>query len=101
MLDLAGHVNNQYETCLWMLIKHGKSENEAQEILKVLIACPNHMLQKCLYKFSVLCLLNSICQLCRALKNKRKTSFSFNSLVSTIRNFLKCFVRDLVFLKLR
>ncbi|KAK9233367.1 hypothetical protein WN943_023616 [Citrus x changshan-huyou] len=28
------HVNNQYETCLWMLIKHGKSENEAQEILK-------------------------------------------------------------------
>lgn len=48
MLDLAGHVNNQYETCLWMLIKHGKSENEAQEILKVLIACPNHVLQKCL-----------------------------------------------------
>ncbi|KAA8530954.1 hypothetical protein F0562_005679 [Nyssa sinensis] len=28
------HVKNQYNTCLWMLIKCGKDEKEAQEILK-------------------------------------------------------------------
>ncbi|KAL5751891.1 hypothetical protein ACOSP7_022066 [Xanthoceras sorbifolium] len=28
------HINNQYETCLWMLVKCGKTVNEAQEILK-------------------------------------------------------------------
>lgn len=30
-----GHSENQYNTCLWMLIKSGKSEREAHEILKV------------------------------------------------------------------
>ncbi|XP_031250399.1 tRNA(His) guanylyltransferase 1-like [Pistacia vera] len=28
------HTNNQYSTCLWMLIKSGKTEKEAEEILK-------------------------------------------------------------------
>ncbi|KAK1591612.1 hypothetical protein Q3G72_010367 [Acer saccharum] len=28
------HINNQYETCLGMLVKCGKTESEAQEILK-------------------------------------------------------------------
>ncbi|XAR73270.1 tRNA(His) guanylyltransferase [Bertholletia excelsa] len=28
------HVKNQYDTCLWMLIKSGKSEREAQELLE-------------------------------------------------------------------
>lgn len=33
---LAGHTNNQYNTCLWKLVESGKTEKEAQEILKVL-----------------------------------------------------------------
>ena len=33
----AGHLNNLHDTCLWMLIKGGESENEAQELLKVLM----------------------------------------------------------------
>nr|AAS75231.1 putative tRNAHis guanylyltransferase [Oryza sativa Japonica Group] len=28
------HTTNQYSTCFWMLVKSGKSENEAREILK-------------------------------------------------------------------
>ncbi|KAK9095925.1 hypothetical protein Sjap_021422 [Stephania japonica] len=28
------HVNNQYNTCFWMLIKSGKTKREAQDILK-------------------------------------------------------------------
>ncbi|WCJ41181.1 tRNA(His) guanylyltransferase 1 [Euphorbia peplus] len=28
------HVNNQYNTCLWKLVESGKTEREAQEILK-------------------------------------------------------------------
>ncbi|KAJ4715520.1 tRNA(His) guanylyltransferase [Melia azedarach] len=28
------HMNNQYDTCLWMLIKSGKTEKEAEDILK-------------------------------------------------------------------
>ncbi|KAH7860437.1 hypothetical protein Vadar_013408 [Vaccinium darrowii] len=28
------HVQNQYNTCLWMLIKSGKNEREAEEVLK-------------------------------------------------------------------
>ncbi|CAN0887933.1 tRNA(His) guanylyltransferase 1 [Linum grandiflorum] len=28
------HINNQYNTCFWMLVKSGKSRNEAQQILK-------------------------------------------------------------------
>ncbi|XP_058099565.1 tRNA(His) guanylyltransferase 1-like isoform X1 [Magnolia sinica] len=28
------HINNQYNTCFWMLVKSGKSKNEAQDILK-------------------------------------------------------------------
>lgn len=28
------HTGNQYNTCFWMLVKSGKSENEAHEILK-------------------------------------------------------------------
>ena len=33
---LAGHINNQYNTCFWMLVKSGKSKSEAQNCLKVL-----------------------------------------------------------------
>ena len=34
---LAGHVQNQYNTCFWELVTKGrKTEMEAQEILKVL-----------------------------------------------------------------
>ncbi|RVW55106.1 tRNA(His) guanylyltransferase 1 [Vitis vinifera] len=29
------HINNQYNTCFWMLVKCGKTEEEAQEVLKV------------------------------------------------------------------
>ncbi|KAK8963579.1 tRNA(His) guanylyltransferase 1 [Platanthera guangdongensis] len=32
------HINNQYNTCCWMLIKSGKSEKEAQELLKGTLA---------------------------------------------------------------
>ena len=32
-----GHINNQYNTCFWMLVKCGKTEEEAQEVLKVLV----------------------------------------------------------------
>lgn len=28
------HINNQYNTCFWMLVKSGKTEREAQELLK-------------------------------------------------------------------
>nr|CAD1819046.1 unnamed protein product [Ananas comosus var. bracteatus] len=28
------HINNQYNTCFWMLVKSGKTEREAQEMLK-------------------------------------------------------------------
>ncbi|CAI0556151.1 unnamed protein product [Linum tenue] len=28
------HINNQYNTCFWMLVKSGKSRSEAQQILK-------------------------------------------------------------------
>ncbi|KAH7663121.1 tRNA(His) guanylyltransferase protein [Dioscorea alata] len=28
------HINNQYNTCFWMLVKSGKTEQEAQESLK-------------------------------------------------------------------
>ncbi|KAI4374353.1 hypothetical protein MLD38_012360 [Melastoma candidum] len=28
------HINNQYNTCFWMLVKEGKSKSEAQRILK-------------------------------------------------------------------
>nr|CAB3473761.1 unnamed protein product [Digitaria exilis] len=33
-LCLSGHINNQYNTCFWMLVKSGKSEQEAQLSLK-------------------------------------------------------------------
>lgn len=33
----AGHINNQYNTCFWMLVKSGKSKNEAQGCLKVVL----------------------------------------------------------------
>lgn len=34
---VAGHINNQYNTCFWMLVnKKGKSKSEAQDYLKVL-----------------------------------------------------------------
>ncbi|KAG6787295.1 hypothetical protein POTOM_008934 [Populus tomentosa] len=29
-----GHINNQYNTCFWMLVKSGKSKSEAQRTLK-------------------------------------------------------------------
>nr|AAC69946.1 hypothetical protein [Arabidopsis thaliana] len=29
------HISNQYDTCLWMLVKSGKTLSETQEILKV------------------------------------------------------------------
>jgi len=32
---IAGHISNQYDTCLWMLVKSGKTLSETQEILKV------------------------------------------------------------------
>ncbi|KAK1305863.1 tRNA(His) guanylyltransferase 1 [Acorus calamus] len=28
------HINNQYNTCFWMLVKSGKTEHEAQQVLK-------------------------------------------------------------------
>jgi tRNA(His) guanylyltransferase len=31
---IAGHISNQYDTCLWMLVKSGKTLSETQEILK-------------------------------------------------------------------
>jgi hypothetical protein len=34
-LCLSGHINNQYNTCFWMLVKSGKSEQETQLSLKV------------------------------------------------------------------
>jgi len=30
-----GHINNQYNTCFWMLVKSGKGKREAQNYLKV------------------------------------------------------------------
>ncbi|KAJ0698639.1 putative tRNA(His) guanylyltransferase [Helianthus annuus] len=30
------HINNQYNTCFWMVVKSGKSTREAQSLLKVL-----------------------------------------------------------------
>lgn len=33
----AGHINNQYNTCFWMLVKSGKSKSEAQGCLKVIL----------------------------------------------------------------
>lgn len=36
LLSFAGHINNQYNTCFWELVKSGKSEREAQNFLKVL-----------------------------------------------------------------
>lgn len=32
---VAGHINNQYDTCFWMLVKSGKTICETQEVLKV------------------------------------------------------------------
>ncbi|PKA52168.1 tRNA(His) guanylyltransferase 2 [Apostasia shenzhenica] len=32
------HINNQYNTCFWMLVKSGKTEKEAQELLKGTLA---------------------------------------------------------------
>jgi hypothetical protein len=37
-LGFAGHITNQYNTCLWELVKSGKTEKEALEILKVIIS---------------------------------------------------------------
>lgn len=37
-LHVAGHINNQYNTCFWMLVKSGKSKSEAQRTLKVLFS---------------------------------------------------------------
>lgn len=34
----AGHINNQYNTCFWMLVKSGKSKSEAQGCLKVVVS---------------------------------------------------------------
>ena len=31
----SGHINNQYNTCFWTLVKSGKSKSEAQKTLKV------------------------------------------------------------------
>jgi hypothetical protein len=36
-LPFSGHINNLHDTCLWMLVKEGETEKEAQEFLKVLI----------------------------------------------------------------
>lgn len=36
----TGHLNNLHDTCLWMLVKGGETENKAHEFLKVLI-CMN------------------------------------------------------------
>lgn len=36
--EFSGHINNQYNTCFWMLVKSGKSNMEAQTILKVLFS---------------------------------------------------------------
>ncbi|OAY75993.1 tRNA(His) guanylyltransferase 1 [Ananas comosus] len=32
------HINNQYNTCFWMLVKSGKTEREAQEMLKGMLS---------------------------------------------------------------
>lgn len=37
-LDSVGHINNQYNTCFWMLVKSGKSKQEAQDRLKGTLA---------------------------------------------------------------
>lgn len=39
----AGHINNQYNTCFWMLVKSGKTKTQSQDYLKV-ICC--HGLKK-------------------------------------------------------
>lgn len=36
LFGFSGHINNQYNTCFWMLVKSGKSKSEAQAYLKVL-----------------------------------------------------------------
>ncbi|XP_058005108.1 tRNA(His) guanylyltransferase 1 isoform X3 [Hevea brasiliensis] len=33
-LIIAGHINNQYNTCFWALVKSGKSKSDAQNTLK-------------------------------------------------------------------
>ena len=32
---LTGHINNQYNTCFWMLVKSGKTKTQSQDYLKV------------------------------------------------------------------
>ena len=50
---LAGHTNNQYNTCLWQLIKSGKSKEEAQATLRV-----NLRLFEFLLFFYFVCIVN-------------------------------------------
>ena len=32
---LAGHINNQYNTCFWVLVKSGETKTQSQDYLKV------------------------------------------------------------------
>ncbi|KAL8168237.1 hypothetical protein V2J09_009736 [Rumex salicifolius] len=34
MKGMRGHINNQYNTCFWTLVKSGRSKSEAQKYLK-------------------------------------------------------------------
>ncbi|XP_064975819.1 tRNA(His) guanylyltransferase 2-like isoform X3 [Musa acuminata AAA Group] len=67
------HINNQYNTCFWMLVKSGKTQREAQELLKF------H----------------------RAHKQKIRMSCFFNSSMLIMISYLKCFEKDLVFTEKR
>lgn len=42
-LRIVGHINNQYNTCFWMLVKSGKSKSEAQDYLKVVNFVGTHL----------------------------------------------------------
>lgn len=126
MFGLAGHMNNQYSTCFWMLIKSGKTEREAEEFLKVLIIefclclCVSLSLyiiyfdRNIIFRFLCMHVCELVCikscfdfclfyvfQLCRELKSKIKMNFFFSSLVSTTKIFLNHFVKDLVFSRQR
>lgn len=88
MFGLAGHTNNQYSTCFWMLIKSGKTEREAEEFLKVLIidsACVCVCLCICIlfilieisFSDSCVCMYVSLCVSNLVLIFAYSTSFNY------------------------
>jgi tRNA(His) 5'-end guanylyltransferase len=75
------HTTNQYSTCFWMLVKSGKSENEAREILKVFFHHFGLNISPLLILFDalVICSHNSLTALCREHYQRTRTScFSSN-----------------------